>query len=200
MSAKRILPKQFRDDPFADPPPITENDIADGMYSLLNRGIIPRDVDLSPAFERNSAPFAFNRAALHFKSPARPPQLSKKVSSPKSSIKDLKLQQLMPQNNVDTTFLTQLGGQRDITEHLNRITSTGKDQPYSSMTNDKKDSRPVEMRINSRVVSRELQNRIETASDKGKNDYALVPVRNDDENILTKTFQSFKLQQDGMSQ
>jgi len=156
MSAKRILPKQFRDDPFADPPPITENDIADGMYSLLNRGIIPRDVDLSPAFERNSAPFSFNRAALHFKSPARPPQLSKKVSSPKSSLKDLKMQQLMPQNNVDTTFLTQLGGQRDITEHLNRITSTGKDQPYSSMTNEKKDSRPVEMRINSRVVSREL--------------------------------------------
>jgi hypothetical protein len=25
--AKRILPKNFRDDPFADPPPITENDI-----------------------------------------------------------------------------------------------------------------------------------------------------------------------------
>jgi len=138
MSAKRILPKQFRDDPFADPPPITENDIADGMYSLLNRGIIPRDVDLSPAFERNSAPFAFNRAPIHFKSPTRPPQWSKKVSSPKSSVKDLKLQQLMPPNNgnVDTTFLTQLGGQRDITEHLNRITSTGKDQPYSSMTND----------------------------------------------------------------
>jgi len=49
---KRILPKNFRDDPFADPPPITETDIKDGMYSLLNRGIIPRDVDLSPAFER----------------------------------------------------------------------------------------------------------------------------------------------------
>jgi hypothetical protein len=47
---KRILPKQFRDDPFADPPPITEDDIADGMFSLLNRGIIPRAVDLSPAF------------------------------------------------------------------------------------------------------------------------------------------------------
>ena len=62
FKAKRILPKHFRDDPFADPPPITENDIADGMYSLLNRGIIPRDVDLSPAFERNSAPFSFNRA------------------------------------------------------------------------------------------------------------------------------------------
>jgi hypothetical protein len=54
---KRILPKNFRDDPFADPPPITENDIKDGMYSLLNRGIIPRDVDLTPAFERGKAPF-----------------------------------------------------------------------------------------------------------------------------------------------
>jgi hypothetical protein len=54
---KRILPKNFRDDPFADPPPITETDIKDGMYSLLTRGIIPRDVDLSPAFGRGEAPF-----------------------------------------------------------------------------------------------------------------------------------------------
>ena len=54
---KRILPKNFRDDPFAEPPPITENDIQDGMLSLLNRGIIPRDVDLTPAFERGVAPF-----------------------------------------------------------------------------------------------------------------------------------------------
>ena len=54
---KRILPKYFRDDPFADPPPITEDDIADGMLSLLTRGIIPRDVDLTPAFERGNAPF-----------------------------------------------------------------------------------------------------------------------------------------------
>ena len=49
------------------------------MYSLLNRGIIPRDVDLSPAFERNSAPFSFNKANLNYKTPARPPQLSKLV-------------------------------------------------------------------------------------------------------------------------
>lgn len=55
--AKRILPKNFRDDPFAEPPPITENDIQDGMFSLVNRGIIPRDVDLTPAFERGNAPF-----------------------------------------------------------------------------------------------------------------------------------------------
>ena len=61
---KRILPKNFRDDPFADPPPITENDIGDGMYSLLNRGIIPRDVDLTPAFERGKAPILTKPAEI----------------------------------------------------------------------------------------------------------------------------------------
>lgn len=111
--AKRILPKQFRDDPFADPPPITENDIADGMFSLLNRGIIPRDVDLSPAFERNSAPFSFTKAQIHEKPAARPPHLAATVSSPKSGQKT-SMQQIMPQPNVDTTFLTQMGGQTNI--------------------------------------------------------------------------------------
>ncbi len=57
FQSKRILPKNFRDDPFAEPPPITENDIQDGIFNLLNRGIIPRDVDLTPAFERGVAPF-----------------------------------------------------------------------------------------------------------------------------------------------
>jgi hypothetical protein len=32
------------------------------MLSLLNRGIIPRDVDLSPAFERGNAPFIQTKA------------------------------------------------------------------------------------------------------------------------------------------
>ena len=70
---KRILPKNFRDDPFADPPPITEDDIADGMFSLLNRGIIPRDVDLSPAFERGNAPFMFSKAKIYEKLAIIPP-------------------------------------------------------------------------------------------------------------------------------
>lgn len=73
---KRILPKNYRDDPFADPPPITEDDIADGMFSLLNRGIIPRDVDLSPAFERGNAPFLFQKAHL-FEKPAFVPPSQK---------------------------------------------------------------------------------------------------------------------------
>lgn len=62
---KRILPKKFRDDPFAEPPPITEEDISDGMMSLLNRGIIPRDVDLTPAFERGLAPFSFKQCTMN---------------------------------------------------------------------------------------------------------------------------------------
>jgi IQ domain-containing protein H len=78
---KRILPKHFRDDPFADPPPITEDDISDGMFSLLNRGIIPKDVDLSPAFERGNAPFMFNKARMHQK-PDKIDQSSKYVPIP----------------------------------------------------------------------------------------------------------------------
>ena len=74
--AKRILPKSFRDNPFSDPPPISENDISDGMMSLMNRGIIPRDVDLTPAFERSGAPLTSRQASIYAKPFRRPPQLS----------------------------------------------------------------------------------------------------------------------------
>lgn len=40
----------------ADPPPITEDDINKGMINLLNKGIIPKDVDLTPAFEKGAPP------------------------------------------------------------------------------------------------------------------------------------------------
>jgi len=96
------LPKHFRDDPFADPPPITEDDISDGMFSLLNRGIIPRDVDLSPAFERGNAPFLFQKAHLFHKSPY--------VTSQKRSEKPMALPYKKPTDPQATadgnTFLT----------------------------------------------------------------------------------------------
>lgn len=56
---KRILPKKIRDDPLADGPKITEDDLCDGMFSLITRGIIPRGVDVTPAFERGKPPFEF---------------------------------------------------------------------------------------------------------------------------------------------
>jgi len=65
---KRILPKRIRDDPLADGPKITEDDLADGMMSLLTRGIIPKNVDVTPAFERGKPPFEFNAAKIHDKS------------------------------------------------------------------------------------------------------------------------------------
>jgi len=39
-----------------DAPPITEDDINRGMMELVNKGIIPKDVDLTPAFEKGAAP------------------------------------------------------------------------------------------------------------------------------------------------
>ena len=171
---KRILPKQFRDDPFADPPPITENDIADGMLSLLNRGIIPRDVDLSPAFERNSAPFAFNRAPIHNAPFRRPPQLSKTVSSPKSGLKQ-SVAQILPQPNVDTTFLTQMGGNPNIQEHLNRISQPP--MPGSTAGKSGGDSR-AGLPQSSGGGAANIANRIDTASD---NAYAIVPKRDEDD-------------------
>lgn len=64
---KRILPKKIRDDPFADGPKITEDDLSDGMMSLLNRGIIPKNVDVTPAFERGKPPFEYGAAKMYQK-------------------------------------------------------------------------------------------------------------------------------------
>ena len=56
-----------------EPPPITEDDINKGMSTLLNLGIIPKDVDLTPAFEKGSAPVTikgmrfFEKADRHVK-------------------------------------------------------------------------------------------------------------------------------------
>lgn len=51
-----------------EPPPITEDDINKGMFTLVNKGIIPRDVDLTPAFEKGSAPVSIKGAKFFEKS------------------------------------------------------------------------------------------------------------------------------------
>jgi hypothetical protein len=50
-----------------NPPPISEEDINKGMISLLNRGIIPKDVDLTPAFEKGAPPVQFKTMRFHDK-------------------------------------------------------------------------------------------------------------------------------------
>ena len=39
-----------------DHPQISEEDITKGMYSLVNKGIIPKDVNLTAAFEMGAPP------------------------------------------------------------------------------------------------------------------------------------------------
>ena len=56
------MSKEQRNDPFADPPPITDYDLSQGMLNLVNRGMIPKDVDLTPAFSRG-VPSLVNRPA-----------------------------------------------------------------------------------------------------------------------------------------
>ncbi len=63
---KKKLPPNFKTS--EDPPPITEDDIDKGMITLLNKGIIPKDVDLTPAFEKGSAPVQVRGMHLNEKS------------------------------------------------------------------------------------------------------------------------------------
>jgi len=39
-----------------DPPPISEDAINGGMMNLVNKGSVPKDVDLTPAFEKGAPP------------------------------------------------------------------------------------------------------------------------------------------------
>lgn len=65
LSKPKVLPKKYRNDPQGEPPPITEQDVQEGVFSLINRGLIPKDVDLTPAFERGNPPFKLRPVEFH---------------------------------------------------------------------------------------------------------------------------------------
>jgi len=46
LGIPKILPKNIRNNPFSDIPPITEGDLKKGLYNLVQTGIIPKDMDL----------------------------------------------------------------------------------------------------------------------------------------------------------
>jgi hypothetical protein len=48
-----------------NPPPISEDQINKGMINLLERGIVPKDVDLTPAFEKGAPPVQFKSMKFH---------------------------------------------------------------------------------------------------------------------------------------
>lgn len=47
--------------------PIKEGDLSEGVSKLLDRGLIPKDVDLTVAFETGAAPVTIKGAKFHDK-------------------------------------------------------------------------------------------------------------------------------------
>lgn len=75
------------------------------MYSLLNRGIIPKDVDLTPAFERGQASLTATKAVISEGLPK--PAQTQLVPT------QYKLQESKLQGKDENTFLTAVGGDID---------------------------------------------------------------------------------------
>ena len=65
---------------------ITENDISKGLFNLMNRGMIPKDVDLTPAFVRGAPPLS-NKAAPIYPGSMRPAQVFIKSDNQSHSVK-----------------------------------------------------------------------------------------------------------------
>lgn len=88
------------------------------MYSLLNRGIIPRDVDLTPAFERGKAPIQCKQSYINEKEIEKPPQLKYKIGQQaikyvrrgKPGLDQLPDPDIIPEVNLnrDGVFLTSM--------------------------------------------------------------------------------------------
>jgi len=69
-SSKQTFMKRGFDENFIpDPPPISDEDINRGMINLINKGIIPKDVDITPAFERGAPPLSLQPARIHYGDP-----------------------------------------------------------------------------------------------------------------------------------
>ena len=60
-----ILPAKNRNDPGAPPPRLTHKDVQRGMEQLVNRGLVPKYVDLTPAFIKTPAPVLCGQVQMH---------------------------------------------------------------------------------------------------------------------------------------
>ena len=106
-----ILPRQFRDNPLADPPPITEKDVDSGILSLIHRGLIPKDVDVTPAFERGLPPLQMKMAQFHDwrdMAPPPPPLIGNSSYFPLEKIARLPTSPPAPDLELDTKALIPL--------------------------------------------------------------------------------------------
>jgi len=60
-----ILSAKNRNDPGAPPPRLTHKDVQRGMVELVNRGLVPKYVDLTPAFVKAPAPVLCGPVRMH---------------------------------------------------------------------------------------------------------------------------------------
>ena len=60
-----ILSKEARKDPSAPPPRLTAKDVGRGMQQLVERGLVPKHVDLTPAFVKTPAPVLCGQVPMH---------------------------------------------------------------------------------------------------------------------------------------
>ena len=68
-------------------PTINEEDISQGMFNLINRGMIPKDIDLTPAFESGAPPFATRPARYHSWQAKNDKGITQTGSAPGQSLK-----------------------------------------------------------------------------------------------------------------
>lgn len=64
-AAGPIVPGSVRNDPGAPPPRLAQKDVGRGMNELVNRGLIPKYVDLTPAFIQTPAPVLCGQVQMH---------------------------------------------------------------------------------------------------------------------------------------
>ena len=64
-SEASVLPSTVRNDPQAMPPKLTSKDVSRGMMDLMDRGLIPKHVDLTPAFVKMPAPVLCGQVHMH---------------------------------------------------------------------------------------------------------------------------------------
>ena len=173
---KRILPKRIRDDPFADGPKITEDDLSDGMMSLLTRGIIPKGVDVTPAFERGKAPFEFGAAKIYEKND----KANFKYNAPAITYK--KPNSVQQKQRGPTTFITAEDGYDN--NYFNEINKSSGDLFKQQMREQEEAERMAQRRSQRDVLQSnqvpeqnpqppvETENRLQVAND--QEDYKLA--------------------------
>lgn len=101
-----ILPKHVRENPMAEPQRITAKEVESGILSLIHRGLIPKDVDLTPAFERGLPPLQMKLAKFHDWRDMAPPPPQALTSSNFMSLEKLSLPDPMPMTQQATNCET----------------------------------------------------------------------------------------------